>query len=122
MLRTFNGAGTSVYVFNSNNLMNKCIELANELCVTGCVNFEFIEDEKGNYHFIECNPRLSGGVELILLYGAGYDCVSNHIKCFENRSIDDKPIIHNQYIARKYEEYVTCIEKIKGGGKCQNKF
>lgn len=108
LLRTLNGAGTSVYVFSDENLEQKCIELANELNVMGCVNFEFIQDKDGNYHFIECNPRFSGGVEFSCI--AGFDCVINHIKCFKNEKIDDFKLVHNRYIARKYEEYVTRVE------------
>lgn len=107
LLRTQNGAGTSVYVFSNNDLERDAINIANELDINGCVNFEFIEDSSGNMHFIECNPRFSGGVEFSCI--AGYDCVLNHIKCFINKEIDNKFSIKNQYICRKYEEYVTSI-------------
>lgn len=107
LLRTLNGAGTSVYVFNDLTLEKKCIMLANALEILGCVNFEFIVDEHQNYYFIECNPRFSGGVEFSCM--VGYNCVSNHVKCFLNETIDKKNSYSSQYISRKYEEYVTCI-------------
>lgn len=108
LLRTLNGAGTSVYVFNDEKLKKDCIDLANSLNICGCVNFEFILDSQGIYHFIECNPRFSGGVEFSCI--AGYDCVRNHMNCFLERDIDDNYPIHNQYICRKYEEFVTRVE------------
>mgnify|MGYP003277649908 CR=1 FL=1 len=108
LLRTLNGAGTSVYVFTDKVLEHQCVELANALDIIGCVNFEFIQDEENRYHFIECNPRFSGGVEFSCI--AGYDCVINHIRSFKGEEIDDFKLLHNKYIARKYKEYVTCTE------------
>lgn len=107
LLRTQNGAGTSVKVFPDPRLEQCCIELANKLGVIGCVNFEFIRDDEGTYHYIECNPRFSGGVEFSCL--VGYDCVSNHVRAFENKPIDEFKMLHETFIARKYEEYVTRI-------------
>lgn len=108
LLRTLNGAGTSVYVFKDNELEEQCKKIANGLSVTGCVNFEFIETEEGEKYFLECNPRFSGGVEFSCL--AGYDCVTNHIRCFIKEEIEDAGKVANQYIARKYEEYITKID------------
>lgn len=108
LLRTLNGAGTSVYVYNDLKLEEVCIALANVLDIIGCVNFEFIIDDNGKYHFIECNPRFSGGVEFSCM--TGYDFVKNHVKCFRNKKIDEKCQFSNQYIARKYEEYVTYVD------------
>ena len=81
--------------------------LADKLGVIGCVNFEFLRDDEGTYYYVECNPRFSGGVEFSCL--AGYDCVSNHVRAFENNKIDEFQLNRNMYIARKYEEYVTRI-------------
>ena len=61
---------------------------------------------RGEY-YIECNPRFSGGVEFSCL--VGYDCVSNHVRAFENKPIDEFKMLHETFIARKYEEYVTRI-------------
>lgn len=107
LLRTLNGAGTSVYVFGDKMLEEQCKEIAKKLNVNGCVNFEFIETEQGERYFLECNPRFSGGVEFSCL--SGYDFVSNHIKCFLRTEIEDILETKNMYIARKYEEYITHI-------------
>ena len=105
LLRTPNGAGTSVMVFANNELEEKCKKLAKATNVVGCVNFEFLLDQYGRYSFIECNPRFSGGVEFSCI--AGYDCIINHMKCFQQLEIDSFQPPKQIYIARKYEEYVT---------------
>lgn len=109
MLRTLNGAGTSVYVFSDPGLQAACIRLADALGIIGCVNFEFIKDQDGHYHFIECNPRFSGGTAFSCT--AGYDCVRNHIAAFSGRPIEDLPPYRNQYIVKKYHEHVTHVEE-----------
>lgn len=105
LLRTLNGAGTSVLVFRDRELENTCRRIADALNINGCVNFEFIEDEKGIKYLIECNPRFSGGVEFSCL--SGYDFVTNHLRCFEEKEIDLVDNIQEHFIARKYEEYIT---------------
>ena len=107
LLRTLNGAGTSVRVFHDDQLVGACSALAAELGVIGCVNFEFIADKNGGYRFLECNPRFSGGVEFSCI--AAYDCVGNHIRAFSGEEIEPLRDYSDQYIARKYEEYVTMV-------------
>lgn len=111
LLRTPNGAGTSVRVFRNPQLEGLCRDIAACLDVTGCVNIEFIEDPQGGYHMLECNPRFSGGVEFSCM--AGYDCVTNHLRCFGGQAIEDWESVSGMYIARKYEEYIT---KLDDGG------
>lgn len=105
LLRTTNGAGISVRIFRNQALKKSCEKIAELLDIIGCVNFEFIEAGDGRYYFMECNPRFSGGVEFSVL--AGYDFVTNHLKCFKNEEIESLTGIKEHYIARKYEEYIT---------------
>lgn len=112
LLRTPSGAGTSVLVFSDPSLEAMCRKIAKELQINGCVNFEFIQTEDGKYHILECNPRFSGGVEFSCL--AGYDCVTNHIRCFTGEAIEPCREITGMYIARKYEEYITKVNVEKG--------
>lgn len=112
LLRTGNGAGTSVLVFTNDNLEVICREIAEALNINGCVNFEFIEGEDGIYRMLECNPRFSGGVEFSCL--AGYDCVTNHIRCFTGEEMEPFQGITSMYVARKYEEYITKIVEKEG--------
>lgn len=109
LLRTPNGAGTSVLVFRNPQLEERCRAIAGVLGIRGCVNMEFIEDRDGVYHMLECNPRFSGGVEFSCL--AGYDCVTNHLRCFEGKEIEQDGCVTGMYIARKYEEYITKVEQ-----------
>lgn len=113
LLRTANGAGTSVLVFSDPVLEDMCREMAEALKINGCVNFEFIEGEDGVYHMLECNPRFSGGVEFSCL--AGYDCVTNHVRCFTGEGMAPFHGVTGMYIARKYEEYITKITEEEGG-------
>ncbi|MCH3942140.1 MAG: ATP-grasp domain-containing protein [Atopobiaceae bacterium] len=109
LLRTLNGAGTSVRVFHDERLAETCCSLASELGILGCVNFEFIAAASGGYRFLECNPRFSGGVEFSCM--AAYDCVGNHVRAFAGDEIEPMAPYPDQYIARKYEEYVTKVDE-----------
>lgn len=102
LLRTPNGAGTSVYVFRDELLEKQCREIAAALEIRGCVNFEFIE-RQGEWYFLECNPRFSGGVAFSCM--AGYDMVKNHLNCFTGGGLEPEGEIGGQYLARRYMEY-----------------
>ncbi|MDO4939768.1 MAG: ATP-grasp domain-containing protein [Lachnospiraceae bacterium] len=104
LLRTPSGAGTSVKIINDWELEALCKEIAEELRIIGCVCFEFIRDEDGMYHMLECNPRLSGGVAFSCL--AGYDFIKAHFDCFISDDIEVKGEIPEMFIARKYQEYI----------------
>ncbi|OUO91802.1 hypothetical protein B5F40_02930 [Gordonibacter sp. An230] len=106
LLRTPNGAGTSVFVFRDVVLERACTLLAEKLDVVGCVNFEFIRDADGVYHLLECNPRFSGGLSFTC--GIGYDVVGNHLACFSG-SEDIEPLQDYQprFFARRYEQWTT---------------
>ena len=104
LLRTANGAGTSVKTFSNKQLETLSVEIAKKLNINGCVNLEFIYTENGRYFFLECNPRFSGGLKFSCM--SGYDFVMNHLYCFSDREIDLQPTIKQQYIARRYQEFV----------------
>lgn len=106
LLRTLNGAGTSVQVFRDPKLEEICKEAAKRLGVKGCVNMEFLEEGEGSCRILECNPRFSGGVEFSCLAGCG--CVEGHLHIFMGQGLDEMPKnIEPMFIARKYEEYIT---------------
>lgn len=113
LLRTLNGAGTSVQVFRDETLEQQCREIAAALDVRGCVNFEFIEQEgTGDFYFLECNPRFAGGVAFSFV--AGYDMTRNHLRYFEGKRLEPMPGSYwtgSQYIARRYKEYWMKEEK-----------
>ena len=106
LLRTLNGAGTSIQVFRDPKLEETCKEAAKRLSVKGCVNMEFLEEGEGSCRILECNPRFSGGVEFSCLAGCG--CVEGHLRIFMGQGLDQMPKnIEPMFIARKYEEYIT---------------
>ena len=105
LLRTLNGAGTSVCVFRNELLEQQCRDIAEAVGIRGCVNMEFIEAdrEKNEYYFLECNPRFAGGVAFS--GAAGYDMAEAHICCFTGEKLDEMSVTGEQYIARRYAEY-----------------
>lgn len=104
LLRTKNGAGTSVEIIENNDLSNFCNIVCLNLGIIGAVNFEFIEADNDRYYFLEINPRLSGGVEFSHL--AGLNVVKQHMNIFMGKPVDTKFSIKKLIIARKYEEYI----------------
>ncbi len=102
-LRTKGGAGTSVCVFRNPALEEQCAAVARALGICGCVNFEFVEKEEGEWYFLECNPRFSGGVAFSAM--AGYDMVKNHLRCFTGEGLEPMGEIREQYLVKRYQEY-----------------
>ena len=106
-IRTPRGAGLSVQVFRDSELEAICGALAAELGVIGCVNFEFIKDAGGKYHFLECNPRFSGGIGFS--ERAGLPAVRLHLGAWRGESIpeDITEQITPGWQVKKYIEVVT---------------
>ena len=100
LLRTPNGAGTSVLVFEDAEVSGLAARIAGELGVNGCVNVEFIASRDGSLRFLECNPRFSGGVEFTCM--SGYDCIRNHVRCFLGLEIDPAGPVRRGFVARSY--------------------
>ncbi len=104
---TSHGLSTAVYIFQDESLERNSITLANKLNIKGNVNFEYILDPDGQYHFVECNPRFSAGCAFSCI--GGYDIVKNHINCFTGQEIDDYRFKGTMVIARRFEEVVTGV-------------
>ena len=105
LLRNPSGAGLTEEIIDNNQLISTCCWIDRALNVIGAVNLEFIETSGGGFSLLEVNPRLSGGVEFSHL--AGYDVVSNHLRCFQGLGIQAPSGLNRMIIARKYEEYIT---------------
>ncbi len=104
-LRTKNGAGTTVETFREPTLELASCRLAQELDTVGTVCFEFIENARdGEYYLLECNPRLSGGVEFTRM--AGVDVVANHLLYFLNEELKPLSAPRSRVIARRYQAFV----------------
>ena len=103
LLRTPNGAGLSVRVFQDRNFQRVCEYLAERLNVLGCVNFEFIRGEgSGVYYFVECNPRFSGGVAFTEL--SGFPAVEESLRIFDGERLRTDYPLRYGYFTRKYTE------------------
>ena len=87
LLRTKNGAGTTVRIFHDEQLEQLVPYIGDKLDVTGVVNMEFIKNEKG-YYLIDINPRFSAGIAFSCK--AGYDFVNAHLACFSGQNLPSK--------------------------------
>lgn len=103
LLRTKNGAGTTVRILNDTILTQTASHIGNELGICGCVNMEFIFDS-GKYYLIDINPRFSAGIAFT--YKAGYDIVASHINCFIDVAILPPVQYKEQIIIKKYVEEI----------------
>ena len=107
LMSTPHGLSTTVYVYEDKSLEERSKVLAEKLNIVGNVNFEYILDPQGEYHFVECNPRFSAGCEFSCI--GGYEIAENHLKCFTGENIDEYHFKHPMVIARRYEEVVTSV-------------
>lgn len=100
ILRTKNGAGTTVEVQHNKELIELSSIIGKKLNLLGCVNFEFIYS--GNkYYLMDVNPRFSAGVEFSVL--AGYDMIINHLKCFSGEKIDNQIDCETKIMCKRYK-------------------
>ena len=98
LLRTKNGAGTTVKLFHDEKLEALVSYIGNKLNIRGVVNMEFIKNEKG-YYLIDINPRFSAGIAFSCMQG--YDFINAHLDCFRDMPIP-KPVQFEEAIATKY--------------------
>lgn len=98
LLRTSNGAGLTVKIFEDKKLNNLVSYIGNKLNINGTVNMEFIKNDE--YYLIDFNPRFSAGIDFSLR--CGYDMANNHIKCFTGQPIDKQITIKEQILIKQY--------------------
>ncbi|MCQ2228947.1 MAG: ATP-grasp domain-containing protein [Bacteroidales bacterium] len=103
LLRTKNGAGLTVEMQTDEKLVDLVSYIGGKLGINGCVNMEFIESE-GEFYLIDINPRFSAGVGFSAM--AGYDMVTNHIRCFLNEEIHPQIKLKKQIIIKRYQEVI----------------
>ena len=102
LLRTKNGAGTTVRVVPNEDLMATTSYIGRKLGVNGCVNMEYIH-YKGAYYLIDINPRFSAGVAFSNFIG--YDMVTAHLNCFLDKEKLPTPIeFKEQLLCKRYRE------------------
>lgn len=103
LLRTKNGAGTTVRIVNNTILQRMVSYIGDRIGIVGCVNMEFIYSE-GKFYLIDINPRFSAGVAFSHI--AGYNMVVNHLNCMVGKQIDRPVDIIEQIVAKRYIEKV----------------
>lgn len=108
LLRTKNGAGTTVRVIPDKKLHDMASYIGAKLDIVGCVNMEFINNN-GNYYLIDINPRFSAGVAFS--NSIGYDMVLNHLRACLNKTIEKSVSYQEQLIAKRYKEEVLWVRK-----------
>ena len=103
LLRTKNGAGLTVQIITDSKIINIASTIGKKLNIHGCINFELIES-LDDYFLIDINPRFSAGIAFSVL--AGYDFVTNHLRCFDEEKIETLNEICAMILSKKYQEVV----------------
>jgi len=105
-LRTKNGAGMTVEIFQSQSIERIASAIGRDLDINGCVNMEFIVNDNGIY-LIDLNPRFSAGIGFSKL--TGYNFIESHINCFIDKDILPR-IEYKNFIAEKVMSEVINIQ------------
>ncbi len=103
LLRTKNGAGTTVRIVKDNLLESAVSYIGKKLQILGCVNMEFIRNSD-RYYLIDINPRFSAGVSFTDM--AGYDMVTSNVNCFMGQYVLPSVDYKEQILIKKYVEEV----------------
>ena len=101
LLRTKNGAGTTIKIVCDEKLINLTSHIGRKIHVNGVVNMEFIH-HNDRYYLIDINPRFSAGVAFT--NKAGYNMVINHLNCHTGKDIDTECEYHEQLMTKRYHE------------------
>ena len=101
LLRTKNGAGTTVRIIPDKLLKNTVSYIGKKLDIIGCVNMEFILNEN-KYYLIDINPRFSAGVAFSNFIG--YNMVTSHLNSFMGEQICQPIEYKEQIICKRYKE------------------
>ena len=101
LLRTKNGAGTTIKITPNKQLENAASYIGNLLDVVGCINLEFISNDN-KYYLIDINPRFSAGIAFSKF--VGFDMVTSHLNCFLNKNILNPVNFNEQIICKRYYE------------------
>ena len=107
LLRTVNGLGTTVRILPGHPLEKTCAAIAEQTGIVGVVNMEFIGSGDA-FHFLEVNPRFSGGVGFSI--AAGVDFAALEIACHEGESIGARAEVRPMTITRRVQPVITEVE------------
>ncbi len=103
LLRTKNGAGTTIRIINDPELNSLVSHIGKSISINGCINMEFIKN-RDQYYLIDINPRFSAGVAFSKV--AGDDMITNHLNCFTGKAIESPVSIQEKIVTKRYKEEV----------------
>lgn len=98
LLRTKNGAGTTVELFYDKKIVELAARISENLNAHGAFNMEFIRAKTSDF-LIDVNPRFSAGIGFTNLIG--YNIVKNMINVFMDETID-RTVAYKNIIAQKH--------------------
>lgn len=103
LLRTKNGAGTTVRISNDQSLINLVSYIGNSLKLNGVVNMEFIKNSD-KYYLIDINPRFSAGIAFSVK--SGYNMILNSLSCYTNEKIEIGGKYYCGLMTKRYYEEI----------------
>lgn len=106
LLRTKNGAGTTVRIFSNTKLGKIVSHIGEAIGVVGCVNMEFIMNND-DFILIDINPRFSAGIAFSNFIG--YDMVLNHVKAINGGAINEGCSFKEQILCKHYSEKLLTL-------------
>lgn len=104
LLRTKNGAGMTIRLFDDAKLSKLVSYIGNKLGISSAINMEFIHADDGEYYLIDINPRFSAGVAYSKI--AGYDMVINHFRALLGMPIDSQISVKQMIITKYWKEEI----------------
>lgn len=107
LLRTKNGAGMTIRLFEDSHLRDLVSHIGNKLGISSAVNMEFIHAEDGEYYLIDINPRFSAGIAYSKI--AGYDMVTNHFRALSQMKIDAQIGVKQMIITKYWKEEILKV-------------
>lgn len=107
LLRTKNGAGMTIRLFEDTQLSRLVSYIGNTLGISSAINMEFIHADDGKYYLIDINPRFSAGVAYSKM--AGYDMIINHFRALLGKPIDSQINVKQMIITKYWKEEILKI-------------
>lgn len=107
LLRTKNGAGMTIRLFEDTQLSNLVSYIGSKLGISSAINMEFIHADDGKYYLIDINPRFSAGVAYSKI--AGYDMVINHFMALSGMPIDSQISVKQMIITKYWKEEILKV-------------
>lgn len=101
LLRTVNGLGIAVQFFDKQSIEHYAVDIMHNLNIIGCVNMEFIVNDKNTY-FLEINPRFSGGVGFSIMHA--YDFANANVTSYTNMPISTMLAYKAAILKQGYEK------------------